>query len=377
MTTTAPCHDDAGLTASEAARRLARDGPNELVPAARRARWRAWVRPLTDPLVALLLIAIPVYVAIGDALEAIVVAVALIPVVAMGTVLEARAERTLEELHRLTARTVRARRDGRETILPADRLVVDDIVLIREGDVVPADGRVLDLTELHIDEASLTGESLPVTKAIGDPLYAGTTVLSGRATARVDATGSRTRYGKIGTLLAEVETPRTPLQIAVTRLVVVFAVVASVVCVGGRGDGTRSGSPGGDAVIAGIASRSRRCPKSSRWCTRSISHSVLAASLVTAPLCGDSRASRRWVRRVSSAPTRRERSPTDLSRSRACTATTSMRCSRPPCSRANRNPSTRSTSRCSRSRGSAGSTSTACMPARWLSTIRSILPGST
>ena len=230
-----------------------RDGPNEIVPTRHASRLRKWLRPLADPLVLLLLVAIPVYVAIGDATEAIVVAVVLIPIVAVGSVLEARAERTLHELARLTARTTRVRREGVEVTLPADALVVGDVISLHEGDVIPADAQLLHLTELHVDEAPLTGESLPITKRAGDEVFAGTTVLSGQAVALVTVTGPRTRYGQVGSLVAQVRPPRTPLQIAVARLVIIFAAIGAVACAGVVAMQRARGLDWGDAVIAGIA----------------------------------------------------------------------------------------------------------------------------
>jgi Ca2+-transporting ATPase len=253
MTTMQLAEHETGLAAAVAERRLARDGVNALVPERRGSRLRQGLRPFADPLVALLLVAIPVYLAIGDATEAIVVAVALIPIVAVGALLEARAERTLDELRRLSARTTVVRRDGRDARISALDVVVGDLVFVHEGDVVPADSSLVALTELHVDEASLTGESLPVTKHEGDDLFAGTTVLSGRAAARVVATGARTRYGAIGHLVAETAPQRTPLQQAVRRLVLVFAVIGAGACVAVVTLELARGAPWGDAVIAGIA----------------------------------------------------------------------------------------------------------------------------
>ncbi len=123
--------------------------------------------------------------------------------------------------------------------------------------MVPADAALAELTQLLVDESSLTGESFPVAKQLGEgeaaTVWAGTTVLSGRATAEVTATGGATRYGRIGSLVAAARPPRTPLQLALARLVRALAVVAAVFCAGVvlaelvRGDGL------GEAVIAGVS----------------------------------------------------------------------------------------------------------------------------
>lgn len=157
--------------------------------------------------------AAPTYAAIGDVTDAIITLAAIVPIAAVGWGLEARAERTLEQLRRLTAPTATVWRDGRHRVVAAEELVAGDLVWLHEGDVVPADGQLVQLTQLLVDESALTGESLPAAKAIGGRaeegmVLAGTTVLSGRAIARVTATGPRTRYGAIGTLVAQVRQPR-------------------------------------------------------------------------------------------------------------------------------------------------------------------------
>lgn len=247
-----------GLTAVEAAARLRVDGPNRVVPEKRGARWRARLRPLADPMLLLLLVAAPTYLAIGDTLDAVITFAAIVPIALVGLVLEGRAERTLDELRRMTAPTALAMRDGVETTVPADTLVVGDVLVVREGDVVPADGRVLDAPQLLVDESSLTGESLPLAKAsAGDDdavlVWAGTTVLSGRGVVEVVATGPRTRYAAIGALVASVAEPPTPLQRSVRRLVWSFAAVASVFVVAVAAVELARGRGWGDAVIAGVS----------------------------------------------------------------------------------------------------------------------------
>lgn len=219
-----------GLSSDEARRRLRTEGPNRLEAVPATARWRRRLGPLLDPMVLLLLAAAPTYFAIGETVDGVVALVALIPVVGAGWLLEARAERSLDELRAMSARTATVRRDGRTATIPADEVVPGDLLVLREGDVVPADGRVVDATQLDLDESSLTGESLPVAKSIdGDvDVWAGTTVVSGAATVTVTATGGRTRFGHVGALLAGATPPRTPFQQALARLVTRLAVGAVV-----------------------------------------------------------------------------------------------------------------------------------------------------
>ena len=245
-----------GLSTREAASRLERVGPNRPVPEARGHRLRRWLGPLTDPMVALLLVAAPTYWAIGEERDAIIALVALVPIIAVGWVLEQRAERTLERLRALTAPTALAIRDGVQARVPTELLVPGDLLVLREGDIVPADGDVVSSTQLMIDESALTGESLPVAKTdLVDEcsVYAGTTVLSGQAFALVTVTGAATRYGKVGALLASVREGHTPLQRALARLVGALAVVAAVFCVAVVLAELLHGGGWGDAIIAGVS----------------------------------------------------------------------------------------------------------------------------
>jgi Ca2+-transporting ATPase len=249
--------DTRGLSSVEAAARLARQGPNRVVPDARSARLRRWLGPLTDPMVLLLLVAAPTYAVIGEMRDAVVAAVALVPVAAVGWLLESRAERTLERLKRLTAPTAVVVRDGRDQVVPTEDVVVGDVAWLHEGGVVPADGDVVDTTQLLVDESTLTGESLPVSKAIGDGddrrVWAGTTVLSGRAVMQVTATGPATRYGRIGALVASLRPPATPLQRALARLVRALAIVAGLFCAAVIGAELAHGDGWGQALIAGVS----------------------------------------------------------------------------------------------------------------------------
>jgi Ca2+-transporting ATPase len=247
-----------GLSSGEAAHRLARDGPNVIVPRRGGDRLKRLLGPVADPMVALLLLAAPTYLLIGETTDAIVAFVALGPIAAVGWLLESRAERTLEQLRRLTAPTATVVRDGTDRTVAVDTLVVGDLVRVHEGDVVPADAALVELTQLLVDEAALTGESLPASKQTGtggdaSRVWAGTTVLSGRALARITATGTATRYGRIGTLVAAARTPLTPLQRGLARLVRALAVVAGVFCAAVVGAELLHGDGWGDAVIAGVS----------------------------------------------------------------------------------------------------------------------------
>ena len=225
-----------GLTATEALQRLATFGPNDLVPAHPSGdAWTIVRSVVTDPMAALLVIASAIYVVLGEGRDALVTLIALVPIVTVSVILEVRAERALESLRRLTAPTATVVRDGGERRLAAREVVPGDLLVVREGDIVAADARLVDGSDLVVDESSLTGESHPVTKspqtADGAALFAGTTVLSGRGHATVTTTGAATQYGKIGTLVATIKPSPTPMQLLIRRLVGQLSIVAGVFCV--------------------------------------------------------------------------------------------------------------------------------------------------
>ena len=216
-----------GLTDSDAHARLLRDGPNDVVPAIRFRRLKALLKPFADPMVLLLLAVAPMYALLGDTTDAVVALVALLPVTAIGWILQARIERTLERLRELNAPAAVVHRSGAYRVIDARELVVDDICALRSGDVIPADCIVVEATQLSADEAVLTGESLPVTKELQDPAFAGTSIVTGRALVRVTAIGTATSYASIAALLRGAS-PRTPLQSALSRLVRALGMGAAI-----------------------------------------------------------------------------------------------------------------------------------------------------
>jgi P-type Ca2+ transporter type 2C len=252
----APAAGLVGLTSGEARLRLDEHGPNLLVPGRDRpALFALLARALADPMTLLLLVAAPTYLLLRDYADAAVVLAALVPITGVSLVLERRAERALEQLSALTARTATVWRDGEPVTMPAAELVPGDLVEVREGDVVPADGVLVEGLQVMIDESALTGESQPVAKsgeAQGE-VWGGTTVLSGRAVVRLTVTGPATRYGQIGTLVAGIREPRTPLQQAVRRLVVRLSAIAALFCAGVLSIELARGRGWGTAVIAAVS----------------------------------------------------------------------------------------------------------------------------
>jgi Ca2+-transporting ATPase len=219
-----------GLSAEAAAARLLTAGPNRLPAPERPAYVAIALRQLADPLVALLLGAALVSAAIGEQLEAAAIAAIVVLNAVLGFVQEAGAERAVLALRDTVQRTAAVVRDGQEAVVPVEDVVPGDLVVLREGDRVPADARLVAAERLELDESALTGESLPVIKgtkavAAGTPLaertsmtFAGTAVTRGRGRGLVVATGADSEVGQVASLTAAAKPPPTPLQRRLGRL---------------------------------------------------------------------------------------------------------------------------------------------------------------
>ena len=255
-----------GLAGAEAQRRLAIHGPNELQAAAHEPAWRTLLAQFENVLILILLAATAVSAFLGHTLEAAVITVIVLFAVLLGFAQEYRAGRALEALRRMAAPVAHVVRDGHETALPAREIVPGDVVLLRAGDRVPADARVIQAVNLAVDEAALTGESTASDKTttaledahlpLGDRVnltYAGTMVSHGRGQAVVVATGMATEFGRIARMVETVEVGRTPLQENLDRLgatlgKAALAVVGLVVAIG-----LARGLPAVEMFLFGIA----------------------------------------------------------------------------------------------------------------------------
>jgi P-type Ca2+ transporter type 2C len=235
---------DAGLTQVEARRRLVAFGANELEDEPRRPVWRRLLAQFANAMIIVLLFAAALTVAVGEWRDAVVIAAILVLNAAIGFVQESRAERAMTALRSMTTPTARVVRDGGATAISAQDLVPGDLVLLEAGDVVPADARLLDCPGLRVDEAALTGESVPVDKDVPalapdadravsnqtNMVFKGSSVVHGRARAIVVATGMETALGGIAGLLRAHQAPRTPLQRRLGVLGRRLATAALVVC---------------------------------------------------------------------------------------------------------------------------------------------------
>jgi len=214
-----------GLSKDEAERRLIRYGTNEILERPPRPPWRMLLDQFTDFMILVLIGAAVISGIIGEPADALAIVVIVVLNGAIGFVQEYRAERAIAALKMMAAHSARVTRNGETIVIPASQLVPGDQVSIDAGDVVPADLRLLDAAKLKVDEAALTGESVPVEKRtrklheldvpLGDRLnmaYKGTLTTYGRGAGLVVATGMNTELGKIASLLGKEEAVKTPLQ---------------------------------------------------------------------------------------------------------------------------------------------------------------------
>jgi P-type Ca2+ transporter type 2C len=223
-----------GLSDVEAERRLAAEGPNEL-PAARPKSTLAVVRDvLREPMFLLLVATGAVYLVLGSHEEAIALSGAILVVIGITVYQERRTERTLQALRDLSSpRALVIRSDVRKRI-PGRNVVRGDLLVLSEGDRIPADSALLSSVGLTVDESLLTGESVSVHKTIGGTeaptVYSGTLVVKGHGTALVSATGPRTEMGKLGLALQRIEIQTTHLEQETRRIVRMFATVSIILC---------------------------------------------------------------------------------------------------------------------------------------------------
>jgi Ca2+-transporting ATPase len=220
-----------GLTSTDAAARAAVVGPNALPPPARRSIWAVLRAQFRSVVVALLLIATVLAWLAGEPADAVAIAVVLGINVALGFGIELRAHRAVEALSRLETPHTTAVRDGWPRVIDARDLVPGDVIALEAGQGVPADARVIGAVELRVNEATLTGESIPVSKHVHaieetrqtlserrNMVHAGTTVATGSGRAVVVATGSATELGHIGTLIRATGAEPTPLERKLNQL---------------------------------------------------------------------------------------------------------------------------------------------------------------
>lgn len=240
----APPHS--GLSQNEAEARLAQDGPNALPSSERRSLIAIVIGVLTEPMFALLLGAGVIYLVLGDLTEALALLGFATLSTSIAVVQETRSERVLEALRDLTSPRALVIRDGVKTRIAGRDVVHGDLMVLDEGDRVPADARLIRAHDVLVDESLLTGEAAAVRKRAGDAddavtdirpggddlpfVYSGSLVVRGQGVAEVTATGPRSEIGRIGVSLGKLETEPPKLRAETTRIVRIFAGIALVVC---------------------------------------------------------------------------------------------------------------------------------------------------
>ncbi len=232
-----------GLSAAEAARRIKQYGYNELQERPGTPLWRRILDQLGDFIVLILIGAAVISALLGDWIEAVVIMAIVVLNTTIGVVQESKAEEALEALKKMAAPEARTIRDGRHSTIPSRELVPGDIVVLDAGNIIPADVRLLESINLKVEEASLTGESLPVNKraaltlpsdaGLGDrqnSAYMSTMVSYGRGTGLVVGTGMGTEIGHIAEMIQSVEEEETPLQRKLNELGKTLGIACLAVC---------------------------------------------------------------------------------------------------------------------------------------------------
>ena len=242
-----------GLSAAEAAKRLEENGKNRLEAAKGKSLVQRFLEQLSDPMIIILLAAAAISgvlaVIENDSFADVIIILAVVIINAvLGVYQESKAEKAIEALQEMSAATSKVLRDGKVQVIHSEDLVVGDVVLLEAGDAVPADARIIENASLKIEEAALTGESVPVTKfieiinlkedekdvSLGDRknmMYMGSTVVYGRGKAVITATGMDTEMGKIADALTQAEEGQTPLQIKLSQLSGILTKLVLGICV--------------------------------------------------------------------------------------------------------------------------------------------------
>jgi Ca2+-transporting ATPase len=231
-----------GLSQAKVQKCLAQFGPNELVKKEKISPWAIFLEQFKSFLIIILLIATVLSAVVGEVADAILIGVIVLFAAGLGFVQEYRAEQAMEALKKMAAPTASVLRNGKEQEIAARELVPGDIIILRTGDRIPADARLIEAISLKVDEASLTGESVAVEKmsdpikdevSVGDRrnmVFMGTAAVYGRAKAIVTDTGMCTEFGKIAGMLQEVKAERTPLQINLDRVGRYIGIGALILC---------------------------------------------------------------------------------------------------------------------------------------------------
>ena len=245
--------DTYGLAPEEAAARLEKNGLNKLKEAEKDPLWKRFFAQMADPMIIMLIVAAVISALTGlaqgeaDFADVIIISFVVVVNAVLGVVQESKAEEALAALQEMSAAQSKVVRGGNVVSVPSSELVVGDLVILEAGDSVPADCRIIESASMKIEEAALTGESVPVNKIatvldvleegkdvpLGDRknmCYMGSTVVYGRGRAVVVATGMDTEMGKIADALTRAEDEETPLQKKLDELSKILSIICIVIC---------------------------------------------------------------------------------------------------------------------------------------------------
>ena len=255
-----------GISREEAQRRLKEQGKNVIRERKRKKWWRVFLEQFQDLLVWILLGAAIISALTDNGESAVVIGAVLLLNAVLGTVEHERAEKSLESLRALSAPEARVLRKGMPMRIPAEEIVCGDVILLETGDLVPADGRILESSGLQMNESALTGESAEVKKSSEvirkkevplalrrNMVFSGSLVLAGRGMAAVTAAGMNTEIGKIAGLMDRTQEKRTPLEVSLDRFSGKLAAVILAVCVAVFWLDIYRGEPLLDAVMFAVA----------------------------------------------------------------------------------------------------------------------------
>ncbi len=219
-----------GLSSAAAREKLKEYGKNVLTVKNANPWWKILFSQFTDILVIILLVAAGISFFLGEQTDATVISFIVVLNAAIGFIQEFRTEKTLEALKKMIHPEIRVFRDGKEVLLETEYLVPGDVVILGEGDKIPADGKMLESNMLKVEESALTGESLPVEKKEKEELFMGTSVVHGSGMFEVTLTGMQTKFGEIAQLSAGEKRTKSPLQKELIRIGVFVTKVTAVIC---------------------------------------------------------------------------------------------------------------------------------------------------
>ncbi len=240
-----------GLDSGEAAKRLEANGKNKLTEAAKTPLWKKFLEQMSDPMIIILIVAAAVSgvtaLYSGESFaDVIIIMLVVIINAVLGLVQENKAEKAIAALQEIAAATSKVIRDGKHVVIHSEELVCGDIIILEAGDAVPADARIIECASMKVEEAALTGESVPSQKTdniltaadgkdvpLGDRknmVYMGSIVVYGRGQAVVTHTGMDTEMGKIADALTQAKEGQTPLQLKLSQLSKILSVLVIVIC---------------------------------------------------------------------------------------------------------------------------------------------------